>query len=313
MTTLPQALDEYLALRQALGFGVDVARRLLVRFVGFLQQHGSDFITTALALQWATNPGSAASPAEGARRLTLVRGFARFRAATDARTQIPPVGLLSARPQRCTPYLYSDVEVTQLLQAAAQLPSPTSLRAHTCVAALGLLAVTGMRVGELLALDDTDVDLTLGAVTIRHGKFGKARWLPLHATTQDALRAYVTVRDRIYPMANTPAFLLSEQGTRLSQWSLRAAFVKLSRQIGLRSATQRFGPRLHDLRHRFAMNVLLSWYQEGVDVEHHLPELSTYLGHVKVADTFWYLSATPQLLQLAAQRLEHAPPKAAWS
>lgn len=311
MKTLSQTLEAYLALRCALGFKMNDAQRLLPRFLTFLEQHGCMHFTSELALQWATQSPTA-SPAEGARRLRLIRGFARFRAAMDPLTQIPAVGLLSARPQRAVPYLYTETEVLHLLKAAAQLPSPTGLRAQTTVTALGLLSVTGMRVGELLALDGADVDLSCGEVTIRHGKFDKARVLPLHATTQEVLRAYVVARNRVFPIVPTPSFLVSEQGTRLSQWSLRRAFVQLSRQIGLRGATDRHGPRLHDFRHRFAVAVLLRWYREEVDVERHLPELSTYLGHVKVADTFWYLSATPELLQLALGRLEQGLPVEVW-
>lgn len=307
MTTLPQALDEYLALRQAMGFAVRDARRLLRRFIDFLEQHRATSITSALALSWATEP-HAAQPAEWSRRLSLIRGFARYRSATDPRTQIPAAGILPYRPQRAAPYLYSDTEIEQLLQAAAQLPSPTGLRAHTYVAAFGLLAVTGLRVAELVALDDQDTDLTRGHVTIRRGKFGKSRLLPVHPTTQQALRHYVAARDRCYPIPQSPSFLVSEQGARLTHWSVRATFVALSRQIGLRGPADSYGPRLHDLRHRFAVEALLRWYRQGADVERHLPELSTYLGHVKVADTYWYLSATPELLQLALDRLEHSPP-----
>ena len=307
MTTLPQALDEYLALRQAMGFAVRDARRLLRRFIDFLEQHRATSITSALALSWATEP-RVAQPAEWSRRLSLIRGFARYRSATDPRTQIPAAGILPYRPQRAAPYLYSDAEIEQLLQAAAQLPSPTGLRAHTYVAAFGLLAVTGLRVAELVALDDQDTDLTRGHVTIRRGKFGKSRLLPVHPTTQQALRHYVAARDRCYPIPQSPSFLVSEQGARLTHWSVRATFVALSRQIGLRGPADSHGPRLHDLRHRFAVEALLRWYRQGADVERHLPELSTYLGHVKVADTYWYLSATPELLQLALDRLEHSPP-----
>ncbi|WP_373506390.1 tyrosine-type recombinase/integrase [Thiocapsa sp.] len=219
MKTLAHALADYLALRRALGFQMDEAQRLLPRFLAFLEQHGSAHITSELALQWATQPPTA-SPAEGTRRLTLIRGFARFRAAMDPRTQVPAIRLLSARAQRATPYLYTEREVAQLLEAAARLPSPTGLRAQTAATALGLLSVTGMRVGELLALDDADVDLTLGEVTIRHGKFDKARALPLHATTRDVLSAYLVARNRVFPIAPTRSFLVSEQGTRLSQWSV---------------------------------------------------------------------------------------------
>lgn len=308
MNTLPQALEEYLALRQAMGFQVHHACVLLPRFIGFLEQQEATYITSELALHWATEP-RAAQPAEWSRRLSLIRGFARYRSATDPRTQIPSAGLLPYRAQRASPYLYSDAEIGQLVQAAEQLYSPTGLRAHTYVAAFGLLAVTGMRVGELLGLDDKNVDLALGHLTIRGAKFGKSRLLPLHPTTQEALRHYVAERDRRYPIAQTPSFLVSEQGTRLSQWAIRRTFVALSRQIGLRGPTDSHGPRLHDFRHRFAVEVLLRWYREGVDVERHLSELSTYLGHVKVSDTYYYLSATPELLQLALNRLESSQPQ----
>ena len=308
MNTLRQALEEYLALRQAMGFGVRHARLPLGRFIEFLEQQEAMYITNELALQWATEP-RAAQPAEWSRRLSLVRGFARYRSATDPRTQIPAAGVLSCRPPRASPYLYINAEIGQLLQAAAHLSSATGLRAHTHVAAFGLLAVTGMRVAELVGLDDQDVDLTLGHLTIRQGKFGKSRLLPFHPTTREALRHYVAERDRCYPIPRTPSFLISEQGARLTHWSIRRTFVTLSRQIGLRGPADSHGPRLHDFRHRFAVEVLLRWYREGVDVERRLPELSTYLGHVKVGDTYWYLSATPELLQWALERLEHSQPR----
>lgn len=163
-----------------------------------------------------------------------------------------------------------------------------------------------MRLSELVALENDDVDLGDGLLTLRHPKFGKSRCLPLHPTTQQALCGYVHRRDRVYPIPNSPSFFVSEQGTRLPHWTVRATFVHLSRQIGLRDPTDHHGPRLHDFRHRFAVQTLVRWYREGVDVERHLPELSTYPGHVKGSDTDWYLSATPALLGLATQRLEQA-------
>jgi integrase len=275
MNTLRQALNEYLALRQAMGFKLHEESRLLPRFIDFLDAHGETFITTDLAVRWATQCRTT-QPAEWARRLRFVRIFARYRSATDPRTQIPPTGLLPYRARR----------------------------AHTYVTALGLLAVTGMRISELVALDNDDVDLAYGQLTIRDAKFGKSRWLPLHSSTQQALQRYVQRRDQQYPSPCSSSFFVSEQGTRLTSCRVRATFVQLSRQIGLRGLTDSHGPRLHDFRHRFAVQTLLRWYQEGADVEQHLPELSTYLGHVKVSDTYWYLSATPELLQLALQRSE---------
>lgn len=303
MSALHQAVDDYLALRRAMGFKLYAAGLLLPRFIDFLEQQGVTVITTEWAVHWATQPRQV-QPAEWARRLSLVRGFARYYSGIDPRTEIPPTQLLPHRYPRRSPYLYSDAEITQLLQAARQLPSPSGLRACTYATALALLAVTGMRVGELVALDNDDIDLANGVLTIRHAKFDKARCLPVHATTEQALYEYVQQRDSHHPIPPTPSFFLSETGTRLTVNTVERTFVTLSRQIGLRGSTDRYGPRLQDLRHRFAVQTLLRWYRQGEAVEQRLPELSTYLGHVKVSDTFWYLSAVPELLHLAMQRLE---------
>src|SRR6266568_1568332 len=304
MSTLRHALNDYLALRHALGFKLHDAHTLLSHFVGFLEQQEATWITTDGAMRWAIQPQHV-QPAEWARRLRVVRGFAQYHSVVEPRTEIPPPELLPYRPQRRAPYLYSDAEIAQLLAAARQLPSVTGLRACTYATVFGVLAVTGMRLSEPLALDNDDVALDDGLLTIRHTKFRKSRCLPLHPTTQQALGRYVDVRNRVYPIPQSPAFFVSEQGTRLTTWAVRATFVRLSRQIGLRGPRDSHGPRLHDLRHRFAVQTLVRWYQAGVDVDRHLSELSTYLGHVKVSDTYWYVSATPELLALATQRLEH--------
>jgi integrase/recombinase XerD len=303
MSALRQALDDYLALRHAMGFKMREARRLLPHFIACLDRQGTVFITTDGAVRWATQPPHV-QPAEWARRLRLVRGFAQYHSTLDPRTEIPPPEVLPYRHPRRAPYLYSEAAIARLLAAARHLPSATGLRAHTYVTVFGLLAVTGMRISELVALENDDVDLGDGLLTIRHSKFGKSRCLPLHPTTRQALCGYVGLRDRVYPIPNSRSFFVSEQGTRLSSWAVRATFVQLSRQIGLRGPTASQGPRMHDLRHRFAVQTLVRWYQEGLDVDRHLPQLSTYLGHVKVQDTYWYLSATPELLRLATQRLE---------
>jgi integrase len=232
----------------------------------------------------------------------MVRRFACYMSALDARTEIPPQDLLPHRFRRSQPYLYTDEEITHLIKAAQKLPSPLRLRGATYSTLYGLIAVTGMRVSEPVGLDRDDVDLNRGILTVRRTKFGKTRMLPLHASTLEALRRYVDRRDRLFP--RTRSFFVSERGTRLTVWSVEKTFVLLSRQIGLRSPEDSYGPRLHDLRHRFAVQTLLRWYRTDIDVERHLPELSTYLGHVHVADTYWYISAVPELLQLATLRLE---------
>jgi site-specific recombinase XerD len=303
MSTLHTTLEEYLALRRALGFQLKHVGRSLHQFVRFAEAQGTAFITTELALRWATQPVNVL-PVHWARRLSMVRRFAQYCSAADPRTEIPPQGLRPSRYVRQPPYLYSEEEIRHLLQAARRLPSKIGLRPQTYTTLFGLLAVTGMRLSETLALDRQDVDLPLALITMRYAKGQKVRWVPIHRSTVRALEQYTALRDRLLPTPTTSSFFLCERGMRLSQWAVRCTFVQLSRQIGLRGPTESHGPRLHDLRHAFALRTLLGWYRSGVDVERRLPELATYLGHVHVSDTYWYLSAVPELLHLALQRVE---------
>jgi len=303
MSVLSSAVDEYLTLRRTLGFKLAGVGHDLQQFVRFAEAEGAQWVTTDVALRWATQPAKA-SPAHWARRLGIVRQFSQYYSALDLRTEIPPPDLLPYHYVRKTPYLYRDEEIAALIEAAAHLPSPIGLRAATYATLFGLLAVTGMRISEPVKLDRADVDLEQGSLSIRGAKFGKSRWLPLHPTATAELAHYAERRDSLYPTPSTPSFFLSEQGTRLTAWSVRWTFVKLSHQIGLRAPEDHHGPRLHDLRHRFAIRTLLHWYRCGADVEQRLPQLAAYLGHAHVSDTYWYLSATPELLALAARRLE---------
>ncbi len=306
MRGLRESLDEYLAVRRALGYKLTHAGAALIQFVEFTEREGASFITIDLALRWARQPTDA-QPNQWAIRLSMVRLFARYCCAADPRTEVPPEGLLPYRYQRKPPYLYNDTEIAQLIAAARQLPSPTGLRAATYSTLFGLLVVTGMRMSEPLGLDREDVDLSRGVLTIRSTKFGKSRWVPVHHSTQRVLKKYQRRRDRLCRHPKDPSFFLAEQGGRPSKCAVRATFVKLSHQIGLRKPSDRSGPRLHDLRHAFAVRTILDWYRAGLDVERELPKLSTYLGHVHVNDTYWYLSAVPELLQCAAARLEADP------
>lgn len=303
MSVLSSAVDEYLTLRRTLGFKLAAVGHDLQQFVGFAESEGAEWVTTDVALRWATQSAKA-SPAHWARRLGIVRQFAQYCSVLDPRTEIPPPDLLPYHYVRQSPSLYRDEEIAALIEAAAHLPSPTGLRAATYATLFGLMAVTGMRIGEPIGLDRADVDLGQGSLSIRGGKFGKSRWLPLHPTATAQLARYAKRRDNLYPTPSTPSFFLSEQGARLTTWSVRATFVKLSHQIGLRAPEDHHGPRLHDLRHRFAIQTLLRWYRCGANVEQRLPQLAAYLGHAHVSDTYWYLSATPELLALAARRLE---------
>ncbi len=302
MSSLRTSLEEYLATRRAAGFLLRDTETALNRFVAFAEQQKAELITTQLALTWAQQPANA-QPAWRAKRLGMVRLFARYLSAQDPRTEIPPAGLLPHGYRRPEPYLYSDKEVDRLLWAARDLPSPTGLRAWTYATFLGLLAVTGMRMGEAVDLDREDVNLEQLLLRLRHTKLSRERHVPIHPTTHKALLDYQRVRDRIYPTAARSSFFLAEHGRRLNKETVRETFVKLSRQIGLRGPCQSHGPRLQDLRHRFAVRTMLNWYRTGADVQAQLPKLSTYLGHVSVRSTYWYLTAVPELLQLASARL----------
>lgn len=305
MSRLRRAVGEYLALRRALGFELHRTEWALRRFVDFAEQEGARWVTTDLALRWAKLAVHVQDPERSA-RLSVVRRFAEYLSAIDPRTEVPPAKLLPSKVRRPPPYIYSDDELLELIRAARKLPSRTGLRAWTYATLLGLLAVTGMRHGEALALDRRDVDLDAGVLAIRRTKCRKARLVPVHATTRDQLVRYSRVRDRVHPRPRTDAFLVSEKGLRLVQASVQHTFVVLSRQIGLRvpARSHGHGPRLHDLRHRLAVTTLMRWYRAGDAVDAKLPVLATYLGHTKVSDTYWYLSAVPELVALAMTRLE---------
>ena len=312
MSALSEALHEYVAMRRNLGFVFRQPATLLRTFVAFVDQAGRPFITTELARQWALQP-TEAEPSTWAWRLSIARRFAVWRRASDPRTEVPPIDLVGQRYRRKPPRLYTDQDVVRLIQSAAALRSAKQLRGRTYATLFGLLAATGLRINEALHLNRSDIDLADGVLIIRRTKFGKSRLVPIHPTTQEALRAYGEARDRIIPTPATPAFFLSERRTRITEWSTRYTFAVVSRTVGLRPPTpgrrHGHGPRIQDLRHRFAAQTLITWYRAGVDVERELPKLSTYLGHVHTADTYWYLEAIPELLQLAAERLTQTPPE----
>jgi integrase/recombinase XerD len=307
MSQLRQAVEQYLQLRRSLGFELSAPGRLLHNFAAFAEREEATHLTVDLALRWAQQPADA-KPATWAVRLQTVRRFAVWLAALDGRTEVPPNGLLPYRYERKRPYLYSDTEIANLIRAAGQLPSPPGLKGRTFATIFGLLAVTGMRISEALALDREDVDLHEGILSIRRSKFGKSRLVAVHESTRTTLADYAHHRDRVVPGPCSAGFFLSERGSRVTGWASRYNFAKVSRQVGLRRATEDFrhghGPRLHDMRHRFAACTLLNWYRAGIDVEREIPKLATYLGHVHVNDTYWYLEAIPELLELASCRLE---------
>jgi integrase len=307
MTAWRAAVREYLALRRSLGFRLYDAEKGLLAFATFLEQQGATTITTAMALTWAQQP-TGVQPAEWARRLSHVRGFARHWHAFDPRTEVPPTGLLPYRPRRARPYRYSDAEIRALLDAARRLPARDAhgrLRRSVYVCLFGLLSVSGLRIGEARRLELADVDLETGVLTIRQTKFGKTRVVPLHPSTCQVLADYLRHRHRLWGARPVSSYVfVSGRGHRLDIGSIHRTLYTLSRQIGLRQPGERHGPRIHDLRHRFASTALWRWYRAGEDPERRLPILSAYLGHVHVSDTYWYLEAWPELMAEARNRLE---------
>jgi integrase len=301
-TTLARSAEEYLALRRALGFQLRHETWFLPDFVAFLKAHGSSVITADLALRWAQQP-SDSSVGWMRHRLSSVRCFAKHHSAFDPRTEVPAADLLPRRARRIAPHIYTVPEIAALMKEARSLSQP--LLGATYATVIGLLASTGMRIGEVLALDDPDVDWRRSLLVVRHAKFGKSRLVPVHPSTLAALRGYVAVRDQLAPRRRSPVLLVSSRGTRIFNQNFGLAFRRLLHLTGIDQVRGR-RPRVHDLRHTFAVTTLRDWYRSGRDVEQRLPALSTYLGHVSPSTTYWYLTATPELLLAAGKRLERA-------
>jgi integrase/recombinase XerD len=296
-TDLRHAAHEYVAVRRALGYQLRGYDRLLDDLVADLERTGAVTLTIELAVAWATKPVEV-PPFQWKVRLGIARGFARYLQTLDPAAQVPPSNLLAFRRSRPAPYLYTPTEIQALLEATDTL-TPT-LRAATYRTLLGLLAVTGMRVGEALALDRDKVDLRERRLVISHAK-GGGRHLPLHPSTARELVSYARRRDQLCPAPGTASFFVSTVATRPIYECVRETFCELRAVTGLDN--RRPIPRIHDLRHSFAVEMLLGWHRNGVDVAARLPLLGSWMGHRHPASTYYYLQAAPELLALAAQRL----------
>jgi integrase len=312
MNSLHHALTEYLKLRRTFGYKLDRIETRLRRFISFLDAKRTSRITTALALQFATEQSQRAQ-ATSIGYLCAVRGFAQYLASIDSRVEVPPPGLLRPSLSRFRPYIYSDKEIRRLLTAALRIPLATrcvgryGLKPWTLHCILGLLAVTGLRVSEATGLQSEDIDWSEGVLKIKSTKFLKSRLVPLHPSTLKQLRSYAKRRDRFFAdraHGAFPRFFVTCCGTPCRRGNVGHDFRKLSGQIGLREPGAKHGPRIHDMRHRFAVTTLLRWYREGKQIDRLLPVLSTYLGHSHVTGTYWYLSCTPELMAAAGERLE---------
>jgi len=303
--TLMDWVDEYVTRRQDLGFRLETERGELVRFARYVTASGNhEPLTQELILAWLRSSPHASRTYQ-ARRLATLRSFAKYLAIYEPRTEIPPARIFGRTSSRPEPQIYSDQELHQLFRYCEQLKPVGGLRPRTYRLLFGLLAVTGLRVSEALKLNNSDVDLANGVLHIRDTKFRKSRLVPLHRSTIEALRQYVRVRDQHHPAPPSEAFLLSEQGRRLPYPTVRGFFRELRGQFGWdRAVGHQRRPRIQDLRHSFACRRILSWYQEGAAVDLLIPSLSTYLGHAKVSDTYWYLTGIPELFSITAQKFE---------
>ncbi len=301
MSIIKKAIMKYLQGRRAFGYKLDYSERLLLQFADYLEKHKATVITQELAIRWACLPDKCRPP-YWAKRLCTVRLFARYYSSMDPRTEVPTQELLPFRNKRTTPYIYTERQMLMLIKAAKKLPSKTGLRASTLATIFGLLIVTGMRIGEIVGLDREDVNLNEGVLLVKKAKLGRRRLVPIHPSTVKALQDYELFRNKVYPNPQTAGFFVSEAGIRATADTVRRNFYKLSYQTGIRQPSSKPCPRIHDFRHTFAVNMVLNWYQQDRNVEKLLPQLATYLGHQRLNNTYWYMTATPELLKLAAER-----------
>jgi integrase len=306
MSALSEELDRYLTVRRGLGYDLGTTERILRKFTAFAQQEGADLMSTDLFRRWQEAFGRANRHTWSA-RLGMVRLFAQWLHCIDPRHELIPHALIPGRYRRTQPFIYSDEEIRRIVEAAAELPSVNGIRALTCSTLFGLIAVTGLRISEALSLDVADIDLEIGVITLRRGKLGKSRLLPLSESTARQLRAYAKERDRLLG-ALSPPFFVSDHGKRVTDCGARYSFAGVCQTIGLRPA-EKFnrhgrGPRIHDLRHTFAVRTLVNWYRSGADPSREMIKLTTYLGHTDPAHTYWYIEAVPELLELASRRVE---------
>lgn len=301
MTGLRAHAADYLELRRGLGYKLSGEGRLLFDFVAFTEKTAATTITTAAAVAWA-NDTTGSSQAYLARRMRVVRTFARYVQAFDPTIEVPAADLFPAGKHRPTPYIYSQADVAALMAAARGLRPP--LQAATFETLIGLLAATGMRVGEAMALDDGDIDWDEALLVVRQTKFNKTREVLLHTSTLDALAAYRKTRNHLSATSATASFFVTTRGTPLTHSVIQPVFRRLAAQAGLDRPASTSRPHVHGLRHTFAVNTLLDWSADGENVSARMPLLSTYLGHSCPAATYWYLSAVPELLAIAAARLD---------
>jgi integrase len=303
-STMQMKVRAYVAERRASGFALTIDERQLLRFARFVDRSGyRGPLTVELASRWAL-ASRAGRRFTAARRIEVLRGFARYCQTFDFATEIPPRALFGPAHRRLTPHIFTDRELRSLLVAAARLSPPGGLRGPTCAAIFGLIASTGLRISEATGLQRRDVDLTQGLLYVRHAKFGKSRLVPLHSSAIAALRRYIARRDRDPAAHASSVFFVFDRARPATTHNLEYAFERLRQHLGWHCRGAHRYPRIHDIRHTFATRRLERWYRAGIEIDREILALSTYLGHAKVTDTYWYVTATPQLMAIAARRAQ---------
>jgi integrase len=303
--SMQHLVQEYLDERRGLGFALTIPGSQLRAFARFADASGHRGpLTRQLITSWARDEAKRATPLTWARRLEVIRPFAKHRARIEPGTYVPEADTFGRSRRRLAPHLYTDREIVDLLAAAGRLSPKGTLRPATYRALFGLIAATGLRVSEALRLKCDDVDLDAGMLTVRQTKFTKSRLVPLHPTTVRALRQYLALRQRHSPTVKDGPFLVSAKGTRLAKRTVHWVFDRLRKQLGWTARGGHAAPRIHDLRHTFICRRVQLWHEHGTDIDNAMVALSTYVGHAKVSDTYWYLTAAPDLMAVAGHRFE---------
>lgn len=304
--TFAALVEDYIEMRRALGYQLQGQARYLRNFAGYLDRRGHHGpVPLTASVDWATSTSSP-DPCNRARRLSVVRGLLRHLSALDGATEVPPTGLLGPTSRRKPPHIYSEAEIAALLRAASALLPVGGLRPHCYATLFGLLACTGLRISEALALAVDDVDLVHGVLTVRAGKGGKTRLVPLHPSALEPLRDYTTRRDqhRGVPASDEDAFFQTDNSGHLSYDAVSSTFCRIRQRLGWTAQDRTRTPRIHDLRHQMVVRRIQLWHAQGADVDRKIAVLAAYLGHVVVSDVYWYLTAVPELMSIVADRFE---------
>lgn len=308
MTTFPtmQSLVQmYLQERRSAGFALEVPGKVLMGFARFSDQrrhHGP--ITEQLILDWVQGCAKRATPFTWARRLQTIRPFTRFCSRLDRTTYIPEQSFFGRAKRRLTPHVYTDLEIADLLRAAGELAPAGTLRPETYKTLFGLIVATGLRLSEALKLQFADLDFVRGVLTVRQTKFAKSRLVPLHPSVTVALSNYALVRQNAIPTALNSYFFVGSSGTALPKSTVHTVFQRLRKRLGWMARGSHLFPRIHDLRHTFICRRVQLWHEQGTDIDHAMLALATYVGHAKVSDTYWYLTAVPDLMAVASRTFE---------